>query len=283
MKQKIKEILIDILFCGIGGMLFSLSVNMFTSPNQIAPGGFTGIATLLNYLFELPIGTMIFILNIPLFALAYKFFGRDFIFKTLIVTLYVSLIIDLTERFIPTYAGDRLLAALFGGVLSGGGLALVFLRGATTGGTDILAKLLRIKWPYISMGSVILFADLAVVIASGFVYRNIESVLYAIIVLFVSSRSIDYMLYGRGYGKVLTIFTTNGEEMAKTITDEMRRGVSIAPAKGGYTGENRSMLICAVRISEVPKLSKIIKKNDPDAFVIITEAGEIFGRGFKPI
>ena len=282
-KTKLKEICFDGLFFIIGSFIYAAAVNMFTAPNHIAPGGFTGASTLINYLTGLPIGLGMFLLNVPLFIISYKMFGKDFIIKTLVATLLLSVVIDITANFYPIYTGDKLLAALFGGVCSGGGIALILFRGATSGGTDILAKLLRIKWPHISMGTVIMIFDLMIVLVSGLVYGTLESVLYAFATTFTASRTIDYVLYGRGYGKVLTIFTDNPNDVSSAITSEMGRGVTILDAKGAYTGEKKSMLICAVRTNEIAKITKIIKQHDSEPFIIVSEASEVFGQGFKPL
>lgn len=282
-KAKLKEICFDGLFFIIGSFIYAAAVNMFTAPNHIAPGGFTGASTLINYLTGLPIGLGMFLLNVPLFIISYKMFGKDFIIKTLVATLLLSVVIDITANFYPVYTGDKLLAALFGGVCSGGGIALILFRGATSGGTDILAKLLRIKWPHISMGTVIMIFDLMIVLVSGLVYGTLESVLYAFTTTFTASRTIDYVLYGRGYGKVLTIFTDNPNDVSSAITSEMGRGVTILDAKGAYTGEKKSMLICAVRTNEIAKITKIIKQHDSEPFIIVSEASEVFGQGFKPL
>lgn len=282
-KFDFKELIFDAILFIAGSLLFAASVNIFTSPNNIAPGGFTGIATLANHLYGLPIGTVMFALNIPLFLIAYKCFGKDFITKTIIATILTSLMIDVMAGIYPVYSGDRLMAAIFGGVCSGGGIALILYRGGTTGGTDVLAKLLRIKWPHISMGTVIMMADIIVVTLAGFIYGSLESALYAFITTFIASKTIDYVLYGRGYGKMLLIFTDNPHDVSTAITEEMGRGVSILDATGAYTGKHKAMLVCAVRTNEVAKISKLIKKYDTNPFIIVTEAGEIFGQGFKPL
>ncbi|MCR4925339.1 MAG: YitT family protein [Clostridiales bacterium] len=280
-KHQLKEWLIDVLLWLLGCLFYSAAVHIFTSPNHIAPGGVTGISTILNYSFGWRIGTLSLILNIPLFILARIFLGKKFIIRTAIVTTMLSVIMNVTEPFFPQYTGDKLLATLFGGVIMGIGISFIFLRGATSGGTDIIAKLLRAKWPHISMGRVILAIDFIVVVISGIVYHSIESVLYAVIAIFVSSRTIDYIMYGTGNGKMLMVVTKHSDEIAKAVTERMHRGVTILPVKGGYTGEEKNMLLFAVRSSEVAKLNKIIRSIDPNPFTIITEAGEILGEGFK--
>ena len=275
----------DFLFFLLGSLLFAISVNMFTSPNMIAPGGYTGIATLLNYLWHIPIGAAMLVMNIPLFIISYKVFGKDFITKTAIATFMVTLTIDILATPLAQYAysGDRLMAAIFGGVCSGGGIALILYRGATSGGTDIMAKLLRLKWPQTSMGTIIMLMNIVVVAAAGLVYGNLESALYAFIATFISSKTIDYVLYGHGYGKLLLIFTDKTEGVSRAITERMGRGVSILDATGAYTGKKKSMLVVAVRVNEVNKLSKLVNEFDKNPFIVVAEASEIFGQGFKPL
>lgn len=280
-KSATLDIFNDILICGVGCFLFALSLNCFTVPNQIAPGGFSGLATIANYLFNLPIGLVIFLLNIPLMIVAWKMLGINFIIKSAFVTTALSLMVDLFPSFIPVYEGERLLASIFGGVFSGAGLALIFIRGATSGGPDILAKLIRLKKPHISMGQIILVSDLIVVILSGVVFNSLESALYSVIEIFVSSRVIDYVLYGTGHGKMVLIFTNHAQEISNAITSQLHRGISIVDIKGGYTGKNKNMLICAVRSNEVSSLTKIVKHFDEQPFILISEVGEILGQGFS--
>lgn len=277
----VREKVIDVLMWIAGCLLYAVSMNMFNVPNQIAPGGVSGIATLLNYLFHTPIGVMVLAINVPIFLIAWKFLGWRFLLNSMIVTVLFSVAIDVTALFLPVYQGDRLLAALFGGVLSGAGMALIFIRGATTGGVDIISRLLRRKWPHLPMGRLIMFCDLFVVAAAWIVYGNMESALYAIIVIFVSGQVIDYLMYGTGNGKMLFVVTTRAQEIAGAVTKEMHRGVSILPVRGGYTGEEKNMLICAVRSSEVARLSRIIRRIDQNPFIVVAEAGEILGEGFK--
>lgn len=280
-RRKIREITPDLLLWLVGCLFYSAAVHTFTSPNRIAPGGVTGLASVVNYCFGWRIGTLSFIMNVPLFILAAIFLGRRFIVRTAFVTTLISLVMNMIEPFAPQYTGDRLLAALFGGLFMGIGSAFIFLRGATTGGVDILAKLFRIKWQHISIGRLILFMDIVVVVISGFVYHSLESALYAVITIFVSSRAIDYIMYGTGNGKMLMVITKRSGEITKAVTEKMNRGVTIVPIKGGYTGEDKTMLIFAVRTSEVARLNKIIRSIDTNPFTIISEAGEILGEGFK--
>lgn len=261
--------------------MYAVSVNSFLAPNGIINGGFTGIATILNRLFSLPIGTAVFIMNIPLFFLAYKKLGKGFIVKTVFATFTVSFTIDYTSVFLPVYSGDRLLSSLFGAVTGGAGLALVFARNATTGGVDTAAKLIKLKYPHLSMGRIILFFDILVVGSSFFVYRSVENLLYSIIVIYLSSKTIDYILYGAGDGKLIFIVTEHGKEIKEKITKDFHRGVSVLNARGGYTDKEKSVLITAVKIQEAAFITAAVKESDPKAFSVITGADEIIGEGFR--
>lgn len=280
-KTTIKTAIIDILVYIIGSAIFAVSLNTFTAPNEIAPGGYTGIATLINYIFNIPIGLVMFILNIPVLLIALKVLGIKFLAKTIIATATLSITIDTFGLFLPAYTGNKLLACLFGGFLSGAGLALLFLRGATSGGTDIIAKLIRIKRPHVSMGHIILIFDIIIITASGFIYKSLESALFATIVIFINSYVIDYVLYGTGHGKMVMIFTKHKKEISDAIVNEVQRGVSILNIEGGYTKEQKNLIICAVRSNEVPRISKIVKAYDEQPFMLISEIGEIVGQGFK--
>lgn len=280
-KGDLKSIIIDVLFYTVGSAIFAVSLNTFTAPNHIAPGGFTGVATLVNYVFGIPIGLFMFILNIPVLFLGLKKFGIEFLAKTITATIILSVVIDIFAIFLPAYTGNKLLACIFGGFLSGASMSLFFLRGATTGGTDIIAKIIRIKWPHLTMGHIILFFDFLVIIASGFIYKSLESALYAMIVIFINSYAIDYILYGSGHGKMIMIFTNHKEEISHAIINEVRRGVSIVDVTGGYTKENKNLIICAARGNEVARIAKIVKSYDEKPFMLISEIGEIIGNGFK--
>jgi uncharacterized membrane-anchored protein YitT (DUF2179 family) len=283
--EKKKELALDTLFLTAGCFIYSASVTIFTAPNKMAPGGITGISTLLHYTIGTPIGTMILILNIPLFVLAFKFLKGKFLIKSIICTAISSVAID-ALTFLPKYDGSHgnmLLAALYGGVLSGVGLSLVFLRGSTTGGTDIASRLLKLKWQHVPMGRMMLGLDCCVILVSLFVFKSIDSGLYSMIQLFVSSRVIDAILYGSDTGKMVLVMSDKQEEIAKAITFELNRGITMLKGRGFYTGNDREVLLCAVRRPQTARLRAIVRKIDPAAFMIMCEAGDVIGEGFKPI
>jgi len=279
--KKVFDIIIDYLFYILGGICYAVSVDMFSTPNHISLGGLTGISTLLNYLFNLPVGIMIFVMNIPLYILSFKILGAKFLARTVVATASTSIFIDILKKWIPTYTNDPLLAAIFCGVTCGIALSLVFMRGATTGGTDIIAKLVHKFRPNFSLGKVLLLCDVVVILISGIVYKNLESMLYASITIFVVSKTVDFIIYGSAGGKLLLIVTSKTDEMTDAITQRLERGATILPAKGGYTKENKNMILCAVRSHEIANINKIVKDIDPHAFTMITNASEIVGEGFQ--
>ncbi|MBQ8550526.1 MAG: YitT family protein [Clostridia bacterium] len=276
-----KKSITDILFYTIGCGIYSAAVVVFTDPNEISPGGVTGIALLLKHFFSLPAGLMTFVLNIPLIIVGFIRFGGRFILSTALATGIMSLTLDGANYIFSPYYTDGILAAVFGGIMMGAGLSLVLLRGATTGGADIAAKLINARYPFISMGRIILALDLAVVTASAIAYRRFESALYSIISLYVSSHVLDTMLYGTDRGKLVHIITEKPTEISTAVLSVLNRGLTRLPAYGGYTGKERQVLMCAMRPSEVSAFQRIVRNADPDAFIIISDAGAILGQGFK--
>lgn len=265
----------------IGCSLYSIGVCCFAVPNSIAQSGFTGIAVIVNLLFSLPVGIVNLALNIPMLILMWIFLGRQLVARTLWVTVILSAALDVFGAIMPTYTGDKLLASLFCGILEGAGLGLITITGATSGGTDIVARLIHKKWKFITIGKVVLVADALVIISNMIVFRSIESGLYAIITIFASTRLIDSMVYGTGNGKMLMIITEKPEEISKAIITSSHRGVSIVPVVGAYTGENKNMLICVARRHEIPGIIRTAKAIDHKTFIIVSEANEILGEGFN--
>ena len=274
--------LIDCIIITTGSVIYALSVVVFTSPNNIAPGGLTGVGILLNYLFSIPIGTFILIMNVPIFIVGYKFLGRRFVRKSLLGTVLASLAIDFLSPFITPYKGDLMLAGIYGGILSGTGLALIFSRGGSTGGADIIASIIHKRHPQFSIGLIILISDAVVVGVSALVFRSFESALYAVIAIFMSSKLIDIIIYGtsRNNGKLMLIVTEIPDVILARLLNDISRGVTVLDAVGGYSGQSKKLLICALRPNQVFKANSIVKSADNNAFIIITTANEVNGLGF---
>ncbi len=265
----------------VGCVLYSIGVNCFSVPNDIAQSGVTGVAVIFNHLFDLPVGTVNFALNIPLLILMMIYLGKQLVARTLWVTILLSTALDVVAVFAPEYTGDKILAALFCGLFQGAGLGLIMITGATSGGTDIVARLAHKRWPHITVGNVVLAADAVVVAAGMFVFGSIESGLYAIILIYVSTKVIDSMIYGTGNGKMLMIVTEKADEVSQAIVHSSPRGVSIIPAVGAYTGNNKNVLLCVARKHEISGIIKTVKSVDGKTFIIVSEANEILGKGFK--
>lgn len=273
---------LDFIFFISGSFIAGVGIHMFALPNEISNGGATGAATIINYIFpSVPVGAAMLIFNIPLFLLAFVFLGRGLFVKSFIATVTMSLVTDIIAPFVPHGTGDRLLAAIFYGVCMGTGVSLILMRGATSGGSDIVGKLIVKKFPHISLGRAVFFADCVVVVASGIVFGSVEDALYAAIVVFITGGIIDMVTNGMVRARAYLIVTVREKEIIKAVTENMGRGISVTKISGGYTGEEKSMLICAVRNSETARINRIIYSTDPSAFTIALEACEVTGEGFK--
>jgi uncharacterized membrane-anchored protein YitT (DUF2179 family) len=281
-KKQVRQTLLDILCYLVGSTAYALSINIFTAPTHIAPGGLTGVATILNHLIpQIPIGGAILVMNVPLLIASWFKGGRSFTVRTLVCTVWVSLVIDLLEPYVPTFVDESLLVPIFGGVLMGFGLGLLFLRGACTGGSEIVARLLERRMPHIPVGRFILMVDALVVAAAAFVFRDVHSAMYAIILIFVSARVMDSIIYGGDAGKMAMIISSKDDEVAAAILEKMDRGVTKLDSHGAYSGESRHVLLCAVRRSQMYTLRRLVVAIDPAAFIIVTSTDEVFGKGFK--
>ena len=282
---EVRAVLTDYLVMTVGAAAYALSVSFFTAPNSIAPGGVTGIATLLNHLMLVPIGATALILNIPLFIWGVIENGTRFIFRTVIASATASLFIDLFTLIPVHYEGERVIAALFGGILSGCGLGLIFLRGGSTGGTDIIGRNLHARYPYLSVGSIILIADAVVILLAAIVYGSIENALYAVIAIFCSTKVIDAVVFGfsRDNGKLLIVVTSASEKVSEALIKKADRGVTVLSARGGYSGEARGVILCAAHPRDAFRVRSVINEADPSAFIITAPATAVSGLGFTNI
>lgn len=265
----------------IGGCLIgALAYPWFLVPNHIAPGGLTGLATVLNYLFGLPVGTTSLILNIPLFLVGYRSMGGMFAVRSLAATLLFSLFIDMLP--LPCLTQDPMLASVFGGALLGIGLGLILRAGATTGGTDMAARMVHKLIPHLTVGMILFAIDGIVVVLAG-IYIHIEHALYAFISIFVSSQAINLVVDGLTTEKACYVITSATDQVRTQLMSELNRGVTLLSAKGGYSGEERPLLLCVVSAQEVARLKLIVRRADEKAFVFISDAHEVLGEGFRQL
>jgi len=281
-KKTKKEWIVDIIYDFIGALLQAIGIHCFISPCNIAPGGVSGLAILLNRFIAIPIGTLVLIINVPLIIMAYIYLGRKFTFKTLKTLLISSLVLDFfVTPFFPQYVGDRLIGSLFGGIFVGLALALVFMRGTTTGGADIAGKLLQMKFPYMQTGYALMLIDFVVIGVSILVFRNIESALYGIISMVCTNQAIDMILYGKDKGTMVTVVSPYNEKIAEEIMDQLDRGVTFLKSRGAYSKKDTETLLCVVDKRQFYQVKNIIDEIDSSAFIIVSETKETFGEGFK--
>jgi len=282
MKRKLFLNIADLLWYLLGSIIYAISVTVFLTPNEITPGGLTGIAELLTIFLNVSSGILLMLLNLPVLILGLIKFGGIFIIKTFIATAFASFSISLCESLLKAVQIDRMLASVMGGVLMGLGLSIVLLHGATTGGVDIIAKLINRRFPHLTVGKLILLFDGIVVLLAALAYRNIESALYSVVTMYISSRLMDTVLYGADKGKIIYIISKSWREISNDINNTLERGITLLDAAGGYTGNKYKMLMCTVRRHEVADVYRLIRLHDENAFTVVADAGEIIGEGFKP-
>lgn len=261
----------------VGTFLTALSFNLFFITNDIAPGGLTGVATLLYHLFGFPVGVSTAVLNIPLFLIGFRFVGGTFALRSFIAMLGLSLFIDLMPMVQMTQ--DMLLAAIYGGLVMGIGLGLVMRGGATTGGTDLAAMLLHRRFPALSVGTVLFAIDCVVVVAAGFVFDT-QAAMYALLSVLIASRVTDLVVQGWNTAMQFFIISDKAPEIAKRIL-QMDRGATLLRAVGAYSGEKRGMIYCVVNRTEVTRIKEIVAQEDPTAFVTLSTVHEAMGEGFS--
>lgn len=276
----ISKILKEIAGVSVGVVLIALGLDLFLIPNKIAAGGVSGAATILHYVTGVPVGAAMLALNLPLFAMGIYRLGLRFGFRSLYGTVALSLAVDLLAPFLPVPTHDILLAGLFGGVLTGLGLGLVFRFNGTTGGTDLAAAVLR-TYTGANIGQLLFLVDATVVVAAGLAFKSAELAMYALITVFVTAWLIDLVQGGFSYAKAFLIISDRSPEIAAAIVSEIDRGATSWPGRGVYTGREKDILLSVVNRSEVTRLKEIVYKIDQDAFVIMADVHDVLGEGFK--
>ncbi len=266
----------------LAAVVYAAGVSLFLDPNNLAPGGVTGIAILIGRLTGLGTGMLILLLNVPLLLLGIWKFGWKFILSTFYAIFVISAATDILAP-VGAVTEEPILAAAAGGALTAAGLGFVFRAGATTGGMDIVIKVLRIRYPHIRTGSLFLITDVMIASMSGFVFGNVDVVLYALIAIFVMSYVLDLVLYGADEAKLFYIVSDSPEKIAERILGEIDLGVTYLEGKGAYSSQNKKVIMCVTRKQQAPGIEQIVKEEDPGAFMIITGASEIYGEGYKNI
>ncbi len=275
-----KNTVIDLLFELAGSFLVAVAIYNFASPARFPMTGFSGLALILHRLFSLPIGATIILMNIPLALFTYKTLGHGFFFRSIRCMILSSLMLDFVAPLLPVYEGERLLAAVCIGVLSGFGYSLIYMRRSSTGGSDFIIMSLKKRRPHLSIGKIAFFCDAVIVLAGGILYQDMDGMIYGLMINYVVSLVVDRVMYGMNAGKMALIVTENGLALSEAIDVSSGRGSTILPARGGYSSGDKQVVMCACSNKEMYEVEKAVKQVDPDCFIIILESNEVVGDGF---
>ena len=278
----LKKTLLPVLIITLGSAVYALGFVWCYAPNGIAFGGITGVAQIVNFLIPaLPIGVTVIVLNIPLFVLGWRLIGGRLLVTSLYAMALSSVFIDVLTPLYDWPPMEPLLACIFGGVLLGLSLGLVFQQGATTGGTDLLARLLKLKLAWLPMGKLLMGIDLAVILAVAAVFGTLNAAMYGLVALYITSIVMDGVLYGMDTAKVAYIISDKNQDISDMLVREMDRGVTILHGQGAYSGAEKNVLMCAFKQREIAAIKAAVKGIDPAAFLIVCDAHEVLGEGFR--
>ena len=281
MKRDAKHLLKSYCIITIGSVLYALAYNWFFAPNQVAMGGLTGLAQVIHVLLPiLPVGGMVFAMNIPLFFLGWKYIGGHLLVSSLYSMAVSSFAIDIIAKLHTFQPQDTMLAALFGGALLGFSLGVVFSQGATTGGTDIVTRLIKLKLPWLPMGKIMLIPDFTIITLAAIAFGKVESALYGLVALFVCTKVMDTVLYGMDTSKVAYIISDNYRAIADAIL-ELDRGATILHAEGAWSGQDKRVLMVAFKQKEIVQVKELVNSLDERAFLIVCDANDVLGEGFR--
>ena len=266
----------------LASAIYAVGFNWFYVPNDIAFGGITGVGQIINAILPwAPIGTVVIILNIPLFILGWRLLGGHLLLSSLYAMAVSSVFIDIVNGIWTFEAMDSMLACVFGGVFMGASLGMVFQQGATTGGTDLIARLLKLKITWLPMGKLLIATDMVVIVASAIAFGSVYSALYGVVALYIAGIVMDRMLYGLDSAKVAYIISDRFREIAGALVNDLDRGVTILQGQGAYSGAEKKVLMCAFKQRQIVSIKKMVKELDPSAFIIVCDAHEVLGDGFR--
>lgn len=279
-KKEIKTIFIEVVETMVGAFIMATATSLFLLPNQLSSGGFSGIATIFYYFLKLPMGATILALNTPLFLFAAYKLGKIFVFKSLVGTITFSLSIDILDKINPL-TQDRFLACIYGGIIIGLGTAIILKASSSTGGSDLISNIVRKYKPDIRMSNVITIIDTIIVTLNVLFFKEVEIGLYSAIAIYLMGKMIDIVFEGIYFTKLLIIISDKSQEISEAIGEKVRKGTTGLFGKGMYTNENKLILMCAASRGDVAKVKQTAKKIDPRSFIIIANAREVMGLGFK--
>ncbi len=280
-KESIKFIILNTIGIFVGSVIYAISVDIFIDPNHIAPGGFIGIAIIVNHYFPIiKIGLLVLIMNIPLFIIGLRRIGWHFLYGTIIGTVLSSILIDIFAPYLPSIHTDMILASIYGGFIMGVGIGIIFRSFGSTGGSDLLAQIIY-DYTGLPFSQAMMIIDVIIIIAAGFVFKSIDISLYSIIAELIGNKTIDIVQSGFTFSKAVYIITENPEPIKEAVLSEIERGVTEIDARGGYTGRSKKMLLVVVPHTQISKIKKVVRDVDPNSFIIIAELTEVIGNGFK--
>lgn len=277
---KIKTAIVEAAGTIVGAAIMAFGISSFLLPSQLSSGGVSGIATITYYLLNVPMGIMIMIINIPLFIFAGYRIGKEFFIKSLIGTVSLSLFIDILDKY-PPVTTDRFLASIYGGVIIGIGTAIILKVGSSTGGTELVANLIKTYNPYISMSKYLTIIDIVIILLNVIFFRHIEVGLYSAIAIYLYGKMVDIIFEGVYFTKLLFIISDKNDEISEAIKNEVKRGVTGLYGKGMYSNKDKLILICAVSRGDVHKIKDLARRIDKRSFIVVANAREVLGKGFK--
>lgn len=278
--SSIKKLLTQLFWEITGSIFIAAAIYNFAVQAEFPMTGFSGISIILYRFFQIPIGLSTIVLNIPVAFLCYKLLGKKFFISSIRCMLISSFFIDYLAPMFPVYTGDRLLAALCTGVIGGIGYAVIYMQNSSTGGSDFLVMAAKALNPHVPLGKIVLISDVIVILIGGFLLKDMDGIIYGLIVSTLFSVAVDKIMYGINAGKLVLIVTKHGTEICKLIDDCVGRGSTIIPSYGGYQQEEKQVIMCACNNKEMYLVQKAVKEADPESFSIILESNEVHGEGF---
>ena len=279
--KQLYELIKDFILIVLGCIISALGTGVMLLPNRLSSGGFSGIATIIYYFFNINMATTILVLNIPLFIIGFIKLGNKFIFKTIFATTLYSVMIDIFEKYTLSAVNDKFLASIYGGFLIGIGLALILKANTSTGGTDLIAHILQNYKINFKMSTIITAIDTIVILANLIAFRDFEIGLYSVITIYIMGKLIDVVFEGINFCKVIYIVSEKYEELVEVINLEIKRGATGLYGKGSYTKRSKMVIMCVSKRNDIEKIKNISIQIDPNAFIIVTDAREVYGLGFK--
>ena len=268
----------------LGSVIYAVGFQYFMFPNRIVSGGISGIAMILNHFTHWPVGMMVIAMNVPLFLIAWRHFGLDYLIGSLVGTAVSSIFVDLFASTGIVATTDPMLGSIIGGVIKGAGMGIIYYVGASTGGIDIVAKMLRQKYQQINFGTIVLILDVMIVVVYALVLNQYESAMYSLIGMYVVSKVVDLALYGIDNSSLCYIVSEKSEELAHEIlSGHVHRGVTILEGEGAYSHQRKNVILCVIKRTQMGEMRRLVRRVDEHAFFIVTDAKNVFGTGFENI